>query len=121
VASTATRAHYVSSAPDADGRPARTFRFALVAPDVGADDDRAFSDFPLAADNNDAGHTLPPDALFDDLALIGLVFPLDPAAVGCAARRSLRVVDMRDISVDSARTRVVLRTLPSACSGSAPL
>jgi hypothetical protein len=114
---------YVSSAPGADDRPAHIFRLASGALDVAADKDRTFFDFLLAADDNgddDSDSALPPEALFDDLALMGVVFPLNrwtrprwDAQPG-AVRRGVRIADVRDIAVDGgAHTRVELHTWPA--------
>ncbi|EIN06560.1 hypothetical protein PUNSTDRAFT_24760, partial [Punctularia strigosozonata HHB-11173 SS5] len=118
---------HISSSSSSAGGTLHTFRLlsgTLDAPGGdkphAPDQQRSFFDFLLAPDDDSEGSDsdIPPEALFDDLPVMGMVFPLNrwtrprwdmqPARV----RRSLLVADVRDITIDAdgMHTRVTLCT-----------
>ncbi|KAK7057619.1 AAA-12 domain-containing protein [Favolaschia claudopus] len=79
------------------------------------DKDKAFFDYILTEDDNNLDD-IPVEALFDDLSVAGLLFPLNRHTKGkwdsqnATVRRKLLVADLRDITVDGHRTKVFVRT-----------
>ncbi|THV06207.1 hypothetical protein K435DRAFT_645616 [Dendrothele bispora CBS 962.96] len=67
-------------------------------------------------DDPDSGNNLPVEALFDDLGVSGLVFPLNRftrsrwEAQHAIVQKGLLLADIRDITVDGSRTKVTLQT-----------
>ncbi|KAF5357356.1 hypothetical protein D9758_005886 [Tetrapyrgos nigripes] len=75
------------------------------------------------SDGNGNGSHLPVEALFDDLAISGLVFPLNQytqkrwEAQHAIVQKELLLADVKDIAIDGSRTKVVLQTWGSAIGG----
>lgn len=91
--------------------------------DMPTDKDRAFFDYLLAEDcdansaNGDSDQSnLPVEALFDDLKVSGMMFPLNKytksrwAEQHGLVQNSLLVADLRDIDIQGDRTVVTLQT-----------
>lgn len=83
------------------------------------DKDRAFYDYLLVADDTATSESvthIPPEALFDDLGVSGLVFPLNHYTKArwdnqdAVVRQNLLLADLRDICSDGLFTKVVVRT-----------
>ncbi|KAJ7772068.1 hypothetical protein DFH07DRAFT_214825 [Mycena maculata] len=81
----------------------------------GGDKDKAFYDYILTEDAPGPGD-MPVEALYDDLAVAGLLFPLNKytrpkwSAQNSVVQQRLLVADLRDITVDGHRTRVTVQT-----------
>ena len=92
-----------------------TFLLSSGYVDLPTDKDRSFFGFILTEDV-DASSELPVEALFDDLAVFNLVFPLNKYtrhrwdSQADAVRERLFVVDVHEISVRNLRTYVALKT-----------
>ncbi|KAJ6631559.1 hypothetical protein B0H10DRAFT_2159817 [Mycena sp. CBHHK59/15] len=80
--------------------------------------DKAFYDYIMTEDesNQDEAIDIPVEALYDDLSVSGLLFPLNRytkakwAAQLPAVQRKLWVADLRDIVVDGQKTKVTIQT-----------
>ncbi|KAJ3748603.1 hypothetical protein DFH05DRAFT_580966 [Lentinula detonsa] len=88
---------------------------------VASDNDKTFFDYLLVEDRDyddttQSGAHIPIEALFDDLAVSNLVFPLNKytksrwQSQNLIVQKDLLLADVRDISVDGLRTRVTLQT-----------
>jgi len=99
------------------------FRLVSGALDMPSDKDRAFFDYLLAEDCDDmnAGNNLnqfsvPVEALFDDLGVSGLMFPLNKYTKSKwneqhpIVQDKLLVADLRDIDIQGHKTVVTLQT-----------
>ncbi|KAJ3833831.1 hypothetical protein F5878DRAFT_387710 [Lentinula raphanica] len=86
-----------------------------------SDKDRTFFDYLLVEDRDcddpsQSDAHIPVEALFDDLAVSGLVFPLNRNTKSRwqlqnpIVRKDLLLADIRDISIDGSRTKVTLQT-----------
>ena len=88
-----------------------------------ADKDRAFYDHLLVQDEDsednvdgESNDDIPVEALFDDLGVSGLVFPLNKKtqakwdAQHSVVQRKLLVADLRDIVIEDQKSTVTLRT-----------
>lgn len=81
----------------------------------GADKDRAFYDYIMSEDDTRPGE-LPIEALYDDLSVSGLLFPLNKytrakwSTQNPLVQQKLLVADLRNVEIDGQRTRVVLQT-----------
>ncbi|KAJ7099528.1 hypothetical protein B0H15DRAFT_878098 [Mycena belliarum] len=79
------------------------------------DKDKSFYDYILTQDETDPDG-IPVEALFDDLGVSGLLFPLNRytkpkwEAQNPIVQRKLSVADLRDIAVDGQRTKITLQT-----------
>ena len=82
------------------------------------DKDRSFYDYLLTEDgddNLDQSNSLPVEALFDDLSVSGLVFPLNKytrakwSSQHPAVQRHLMIVDLQDIINEKGETRVLMQ------------
>lgn len=79
------------------------------------DKDKAFYDYIMTEDDT-GPDDIPVEALFDDLSVAGLLFPLNRNtkskwdAQNVIVRRKLLVADLRDIAVDGQRTKVTIQT-----------
>ena len=96
-------------------------RFKLISGriDMPPDKDRSFYDYLLTEDsddNLDQSNVLPVEALFDDLSVSGLVFPLNTytrarwSSQHPAVQRNLMIVDLHDIISEKGETRVLMLT-----------
>jgi hypothetical protein len=83
--------------------------------DMSPDKERAFYEYLLVEDDDDVNE-IPVEALFDDLSVSGLVFPLSNHmrsrwhAQHPTVQRKLLLADLRDIVIDGRLSRVTLRT-----------
>ncbi|KAJ7503041.1 hypothetical protein B0H11DRAFT_1906826 [Mycena galericulata] len=81
----------------------------------GGDKDKAFYDYIMTEDDTRAGD-IPVEALYDDLSVSGLMFPLNKYtrpkwnAQSPVVQQKLLVADLRDITLDGQRTRVTVQT-----------
>jgi hypothetical protein len=79
------------------------------------DKDKAFYDYIMTEDDT-GPHDIPVEALYDDLSVAGLIFPLNRNtkakwdAQNTVVRQKLLVADLRDIAVDGQRTKVTVQT-----------
>ncbi|KAF7351035.1 AAA-12 domain-containing protein [Mycena sanguinolenta] len=79
------------------------------------DKDKAFYDYIMTEDDTGADD-IPVEALFDDLSVAGLIFPLNRNTKArwdnqnAVVRQKLLVADLRDIAVDGQRTKVMVQT-----------
>ncbi|KAJ7209787.1 hypothetical protein GGX14DRAFT_364698 [Mycena pura] len=77
--------------------------------------DKAFYNYIMTEDQTDP-NSVPTEALFDDLSVCGLLFPLNKYtrsrwnAQNPVVQRELRIADLRDITIDQQRTKVTVRT-----------
>lgn len=111
----APRLEYVSTSSSEETGFLHTFFLAQGYVDLPTDRDKSFYGHILTEDS-DSGSELPVEAMFDDLAVFNLVFPLNrflrhkwtsqPEAV----QRRLFVADVQDIHVRNLKTYVVLKT-----------
>jgi hypothetical protein len=100
------------------------FRLVSGALDMPSDKDRAFFDYLLVEDcddtvvvDNDFGQSsVPVEALFDDLGVSGLVFPLNQYTRSkwneqhLVVQKNLLVADLRNIDIQDHSTIIVLQT-----------
>ncbi|KAJ6497569.1 hypothetical protein C8R45DRAFT_822435 [Mycena sanguinolenta] len=76
--------------------------------------DRAFYDYIMTEDDT-GPDDIPVEALFDDLSVAGLIFPLNRNtkarwdSQNAVVRQKLLVADLRDIAVDGQRTKVMVQ------------
>lgn len=82
----------------------------------GTDRSQSMYDYIIVLDEaDDASNDIPIEALFDDLAVSGLVFPLNKYTRGKwtaqhpIVQHKLFVADLRDMAIDGNRTTVVIR------------
>ncbi|KAJ7270062.1 hypothetical protein B0H12DRAFT_1178144, partial [Mycena haematopus] len=79
------------------------------------DKDKAFYDYIMTEDDT-GPDDIPVEALFDDLSVAGLLFPLNRNTKArwdnqnAVVRQKLLVADLRDIAVDGQRTKVTVQT-----------
>ncbi|KAJ7668719.1 hypothetical protein DFH06DRAFT_207163 [Mycena polygramma] len=79
------------------------------------DKDKAFYDYIMTEDDT-GPDDIPVEALYDDLSVAGLLFPLNRNtkpkwdAQHSVVRQKLLVADLRDIAVDGMRTKVTVQT-----------
>ncbi|KAJ7169129.1 hypothetical protein C8R43DRAFT_876262 [Mycena crocata] len=82
----------------------------------GGDKDRAFYDYIMTEDESTGPDDIPVEALYDDLTVSGLMFPLNRytkpkwTTQNPVVQRKLVIADLRDIAVDGQRTKVTLQT-----------
>ncbi|KAJ7125176.1 hypothetical protein C8R44DRAFT_830984 [Mycena epipterygia] len=93
-----------------------TFYLISGSLDIPAGDkDKAFYDYIMTEDETNP-RDIPVEALYDDLSVSGLLFPLNKytkpkwAAQNPIVQRKLLVADLRDITVDGQRTKVTVQT-----------
>ena len=99
------------------------FRLVSGALDLPSDKDRAFFDYLLAEDYDDTvvgsdldQSNVPVEALFDDLGVSGLMFPLNKYTRSKwneqhpIVQNNLAVADLRDIDIQGHQTVVMLQT-----------
>ncbi|KAH7875454.1 uncharacterized protein C8R40DRAFT_1160716 [Lentinula edodes] len=89
-----------------------------------SDKDRTFFDYLLVEDRDcddfESDAHIPVEALFDDLAVSGLVFPLNHytksrwQSQNTIVQKELLLADIRDISVEGLRTKVTIQTWGAA-------
>ncbi|KAF7362302.1 AAA-12 domain-containing protein [Mycena venus] len=79
------------------------------------DKDKAFYDYIMTEDDT-GPDDIPVEALYDDLSVAGLLFPLNRYTKAkwdtqnAVVRQKLLVADLRDIAVDGQRTKVTVQT-----------
>lgn len=102
----------------AQGDKGIEYVFTLVSGNLdmsAADKDKSFYDYLLVQDES-SDDQIPVEALFDDLKVSGLVFPLNKYTRSKwgeqhpTVQAQLQLADLRDINTDGRKTQVVLRT-----------
>ena len=95
----------------------RWFRLVSGRVNMPAEKDRTFYDYLLTEDLDDGDQSnLPVEALFDDLSVSGLVFPLNKYTKGKwdnqhpTVQQTLLVADLHDIISKGQETQISLRT-----------
>jgi hypothetical protein len=93
-----------------------TFHLVSGALDIPTrDKDRSFYDYIMTEDDTNSNE-IPVEALYDDLSVSGLLFPLNRytepkwGTQNSIVQQKLLVADLRDIAVDGQRTKVTLQT-----------